>query len=157
MKDHILDFPAYQRLIHSCLLRWKLPEPYEDCLQESYLIYVRCVEKYDSERSKFSTFFIQTLYRHFQTMNRKNHQNRKAIQLFSIHQKPHEKDPLHEPLLLLDIYHYSSLTYMERVIFEKSYTGYTVNQMKLLIGKSPSTILRARRQIRRKVVDCLPT
>lgn len=157
MKDHILDFPAYQRLIHSCLRRWKLPEPYEDCLQESYLIYVRCVEKYDYKRSKFSTFFIQSLYRHFQTMNRRNHQNREAIHFFSIQQNPHEKDPLHEPLLLLDIHHFSSLTLIEQAVFERCYTGYTVNQISSLIGKSPSTILRARRQIRRKTADCLPT
>ncbi|GEN54671.1 RNA polymerase sigma factor [Halobacillus faecis] len=155
MKDPILDFHAYQRLIHSHLRRWNLPEPYEDCLQESYLIYSRCVERYDPERSKFSTFFIQSLYRHFQTMNRKNHRGREAVRFFSIHLHPLEKDPLQEPLLLFDLHHYSSLTLMEQVIFEQSYAGYTVNQIAQLTGVSPSTIKRARKQMKRKVSSCL--
>ncbi|WLR48997.1 sigma-70 family RNA polymerase sigma factor [Halobacillus litoralis] len=155
MKDPILEFHAYQRLIHSSLRHWNLPEPYEDCLQESYLIYLRCVERYEPERSKFSTFFIQSLYRHLQTMHRKNHRGKEAVHFFSLHQKPLEKDPPQEDLLLFDIHHYSSLTPMEQIIFEQSYTGYTVNQIAVLTGKSPSTIKRARKQIKRKVAGCL--
>ncbi|MGR9048579.1 RNA polymerase sigma factor [Halobacillus faecis] len=157
MKDPILEFHAYQRFIHSSLRHWNLPEPYEDCLQESYLIYLRCAERYEPERSKFSTFFIQSLYRHFQTMHRKNHRGKEAAHFFSVHQRPQEKDPLQEDLLLFDIYHFSSLTPMELFIFEQIYTGYTVNQIALLTGKSPSTIKRARKQIKRKVAGCLST
>lgn len=155
MKDSILEFHEYQRLIHSCLRRWKLPEPYEDCQQESYLIYARCVERYDPERSKFSTFFFQTLYRHFQTENRKNRRDREAVHFFSIQQKPLEKDPLKEPLLLFDIQHYSSLTLNEQIIFEQTYIGYTVAEIARLSGKSPSTIKRARKQIKRKISNGL--
>ncbi|WP_394218198.1 RNA polymerase sigma factor [Halobacillus trueperi] len=154
MKDSILDFHAYQRLIHSSLRHWNLPESYEDCLQESYLIYLRCGERYDPERSKFSTFFIQSLYRHFQTMNRKNHRSREAVHFFSIHHL-HEKDPLQEPLLLFDIHHYSSLTLKEQIIFEQCYTGYTANEIALRIGVSLSTIKRARKQMKRKVYSSL--
>ncbi|CDQ18898.1 RNA polymerase sigma factor, sigma-70 family [Halobacillus karajensis] len=152
MKNPIPPFHECKSLIHSTLRHWNVPEPYDDHLQESYFVYTRCAERHDPKRSKFSTYFTYALLWHFQTMERKEYKERKAAHLFSLQHPLREKDPQHENLLLFDIYHHASLTNRERFIFQYCYNGHTVEEIASATGKSPSTIKRARKQIKLKVM-----
>jgi RNA polymerase sigma factor (sigma-70 family) len=151
MKSYIPQFDNCERLIYFTLNLLKIPEPHDDYFQESYLVYNLCIEKYDGKRSKFSTYFIQRLYHHFQTQHRNEKREREASLLFSIQKKPSETEHLHESLLLFDIHHHAALNSRERLIFHHSYSGHTVNEIARLMKTSPSTVKRVRKCIKLKL------
>ena len=151
MKKNVPHFSDCERLIYFTLHLLKIPEPHEDYFQESYLVYNLCFDKYDGNRSKFSTYYIQRLYHHFQTQQRKEQREREATFLFSIQKKPSETDPHHESLLLFDIHHHATLNSRERLILHHSYYGHTVNEIAQLMKTSPSTVKRVRKCIKLKL------
>ncbi|SFK17275.1 RNA polymerase sigma factor, sigma-70 family [Halobacillus dabanensis] len=158
MKNSLPPFADCERLVYFTLNLLNIPEPHDDYFQESYLVYNRCLEKYDGTLSKFSTYYIQRLYHHFQTQHRNEQREREASFLLSIQHTPSDSDPLHESLLLFDIHHHTMLDSRERLIFDHSYSGHTVNEVAQLMKTSPSTVKRVRKCIKLKLekLQCLP-
>lgn len=151
MKADTPPFHDCMGFIHHALHLLKIPAPYDDHYQESYFVFLKSIEKYDSSRSSFSTYFVYQLLHHFRNQIRKERRDQEASFLFLIQNPAIGTDPLHEPLLLFDIHHHSKLNTLERHIFHLGYTGHTVDEMADLVNVSVSTVKRARKKIKGKV------
>ncbi|QAS53388.1 RNA polymerase sigma factor [Halobacillus litoralis] len=152
MKTNIPIFHECEGLIYFTLRRLNIPEPHDDYFQEGYLIFRKSLEKYDSSlKSKFSTYFTHILYRHFQSHLRKEQREREATAQLSHNTPLKWSDPLLEPLILVDILHYSALTPLESSIFHFTYSGFTVRETAVLTERSVSTIKRARKRLKQKL------
>ncbi|KHE71833.1 RNA polymerase sigma factor [Halobacillus sp. BBL2006] len=150
MKASKPSFQDYKLLIYSTLHKLNIPEPFDDYLQEAYLVFQKSVHNYCPSKSKFSTYFVHELIFHLRSYMRKEQRNEKIRILLP--PPPHSPDEtLHEHSLLYDLLHHSNLSLQERNVCLLSYQGYTVAEIARKQKVSESTIKRRRKSIRNKV------
>ncbi|SDJ23380.1 RNA polymerase sigma factor [Salimicrobium halophilum] len=135
-------FSTFRPLIYRALHNLHLPPPYEDDLQEAYLIYHEALESYDPHKSKFSTYFYRKLNYHYLSEIRKNRERQAMLsRILVLHPSSHVDHYFIHP----------SLSDREQRILQLSIEGYTTDDIALMLSLSKSTILRERKKLQRKL------
>ncbi|WP_173915571.1 sigma-70 family RNA polymerase sigma factor [Halobacillus sp. Marseille-Q1614] len=139
------QFIEYQPLVYSTLHKLRVPRPYDDYVQEAYFVYEKCRHNYDPSLSKFSSYFTLHLLYYYKSLFRKK---KKPLLAFvpSLH-----TDPLLDVITLWDITDHCHLTNVEKDVLFLTLKDWTIKEISCHIDRSPSTIKRARRSIRKKI------
>ncbi len=139
------SFMKYQSLIYYTLHKLKAPLPYEDYVQEAYIVYEKCRKTYNPSLSRFSTYFTYQLIYCFQSILRKNHHLPFFIESFQ------ENDPFTDVITYLDLLQNCKLTDFEKEVLLLFLKGCRVNEASYYLQCSPSTIKRMRKTLRLKI------
>ncbi|WP_431804108.1 sigma-70 family RNA polymerase sigma factor [Halobacillus andaensis] len=147
MSTQCLNFVSYYPLIYHTLHKLQLP-PHEDYLQDAYLVYAKCVKRYQSERCKFSTYFSYQLFYYYKSLKRKINISYTFVPTTFV-----VNDQLDEQLFWYDIYTNYGLTDFEKEILSLTLLHYTIEEIAHKIKSSPSTIKRKRNSIKNKLSE----
>lgn len=138
---NVKPFPDYLLMTSKVLHLLHIPSPHEDELQEAYFIYHKCVETYDPDRSKFSTYYCQELKYHFKSVLRKKKKQEEIMSRFMV---------LHPSSHIDHYFLHPPLNDREARIFRFSMEGYTTTDIAEFLSISKSTVLRERKRLQRK-------
>lgn len=148
-----ITFKSLENLIYYTLRNLHIPPPFDDHYQDSYIIFEKCVDKYDASRADFTTYFTSQFQYHLRSFLRNEYRHQQAIQQLSqLPQHPNE-EMIDDHLLLTDILYFHRLTSFEQQVFELSYEGYSIKHIAKTMEVSVSTIIRTRKRIKQKLSE----
>ncbi|MFQ3545429.1 sigma-70 family RNA polymerase sigma factor [Halobacillus rhizosphaerae] len=153
MKKDYQSFQTYHPYIYFALNRLRMPRPYDDFIQESYFIYLQCIQQFNPALSKFSTYFTHHLIHHFRTLQRNDTNRHQQFKQFENHccTISYQPDLINEQSVFYDVFHHCDLNRLEADIVKLSLEEHTIEEIALLKEISASTVKRARKRIKKKI------